>query len=100
MRICLKTLDYNTYVETELHALLNICIFILPMLRPNYSTVEHVNALIKMLTPTLVTRDTRFTLKEVFLFSCRKTIFLSLFMLICLKTLDYNTYVETQLEHY
>ena len=45
------------------------------MLRPNYSTVGHVTALIKMLTPSLVTRDTRFTLKEVFLFSCKKLFF-------------------------
>ena len=41
----------------------------------NYSTVEHVTALIKMLRPSLVTRDTRFMLKEVFLFSCKKLFF-------------------------
>ena len=34
------------------------------MLRPNYSTGEHVSALIKIFRPSLVTRDTRFTLKE------------------------------------
>ena len=45
------------------------------MLRPNYSTVEHVTALIKMLRPSLVTRDARYTLKEVFLFSCKKLFF-------------------------
>ena len=39
------------------------------MLRPNCSTVGHVTALIKMLTPSLVTRDTRFTLKEGVFFS-------------------------------
>ena len=48
------------------------------MLRPNYSTVEHVTALIKMLRPSLVTRDTRFTLKEGVFFSCKK-LFFSLF---------------------
>ena len=47
------------------------------MLRPNYSTVEHVTALIKMFTPSLVTRDTRFTLKEVASLFLQKTIFLS-----------------------
>ena len=40
------------------------------MLRPNYSTVEHVTALIKTLRPTLATRNTRFTLKEVVHLSC------------------------------
>ena len=45
------------------------------MLRPNYSTVVHVTALIKMLPPSLETRDTRFTLKEVFHFSCKKLFF-------------------------
>ena len=34
------------------------------MLRCNYSTVEHLTALIKMLRPSLVTSDTRFTFKE------------------------------------
>ena len=45
------------------------------MLRTNYSTAEHVTALIKMFRPSLVTRDASFTLKEVFLFSCNKLFF-------------------------
>ena len=64
------------------------------MLRPNCSTVGHVTALIKMLRPSLVTRDTRFTLKEVVSLFLQKSYF-SVFFLICLKTLHYDTSVET-----
>ena len=37
---------------------------IIPMFRTNDSTVEHGPDLIKIIRPTLVTRDTSFTLKE------------------------------------
>ena len=60
------------------------------MLGPNYSTVEHITALIKMLRPLLVTSDTRFTFKERILFSLKKY-FSGYFELIYLKTLHYNT---------
>ena len=62
------------------------------MLGPNYSTVEHVTALIKMLRQSLVTRDTRFTIKERILFSLKKY-FSGYFELIYLKTLHYSTNV-------
>ena len=64
------------------------------MLRPNYSTVVHETALIKMLRQYLVTRDTRFTLKEGISLFLQKSYFSVFFWVICLKTLDYNTNVE------
>ena len=45
------------------------------MLRPNYSTADHVTAIIKMFRPSLVTRVTRFTLKEGIFFSKKKLLF-------------------------
>ena len=62
------------------------------MLGPNYSTLEHVTALIKMLRQSLVTRDTRFTIKERIIFSLKKY-FSGYFELICLNILYYRTYV-------
>ena len=39
------------------------------MLRPNYSNVEHVTTLIKLLTPSIVGRDLRFAyIKCVFFY--------------------------------
>ena len=49
------------------------------MSRLYYSNVEHVIVSNKILEPSLVTRDIRFTLKERVFFSLKKTIFLSFF---------------------
>ena len=69
------------------------------MLRHNYSTVEHVTALIKMLRPSFVTRDARFTLKEGISLFLQKSYFSLFFLRICLKRLHYNNYVETESQH-
>ena len=80
--------------------LLKNCFIIIPMLRCNYSTGEHVTALIKLFRPSLVgTRYTRFTFKEPILFSLKKYFSVN-FVIICLKTLHYNTNVETQLQYW
>ena len=68
------------------------------MLGPNYSTVDHIAALIMMLRPSLVKSDTRFTFKERIVFSL-KNYFSGYFVLIYLKTLHCYTNLVNQLQY-